>query len=58
MKSIHLIKRAFGSFSQSPPSPIEIAKAQDVLNHAEFKTWTEMKFRDQRNSVAVIDRFD
>ena len=58
MKSIHLIKRAFGSFSQSPPSPIEIAKAQDVLNQAEFKMWAEMQFRDQRHSVAVLDRFD
>ena len=58
MKSIHLIKRAFGSFSQSPPSPIEIAKAQDVLNQAEFKTWTEMQNRDQRHSIAVLDRFD
>jgi hypothetical protein len=58
MKSIHLIKRAFGSFSQSPPNPIEIAKAQDVLNQAEFKTWTEMQNRDQRHSIAVLDRFD
>ena len=58
MKSIHLIKRAFGSFSQSPPSPIEIAKAQDVLNQAEFKMWAEMLCRDQRHSVAVLDRFD
>ena len=58
MKSIHLIKRAFGSFSQSPPNPIEIAKAQDVLNQAEFKMWAEMQFRDQRHSVAVLDRFD
>jgi hypothetical protein len=58
MKSIHLIKRAFGSFSQSPPSLIEIAKAQDVLNQAEFRTWTEMQYRDQRHSVAVLDRFD
>jgi hypothetical protein len=58
MKSIHLIKRAFGSFSQSPPNPIEIAKAQDVLNQAEFKTWTEMQNRDQRHCVAVLDRFD
>jgi hypothetical protein len=58
MKSIHLIKRAFGSFSQSPPNPIEIAKAQDVLNQAEFKTWTEMQNRDQRHSLAVLDRFD
>jgi hypothetical protein len=58
MKSIHLIKRAFGSFSQSPPNPIEIAKAQDVLNQAEFKTWTEMQNRDRRHSIAVLDRFD
>jgi hypothetical protein len=58
MKSIHLIKRAFGSFSQLPPNPIEIAKAQDVLNQAEFKTWTEMQNRDQRHSIAVLDRFD
>ena len=58
MKSIHLIKRAFGSFSQSPPSPIEIAKAQDVLNQAEFKMWAEMQFRDQRHSITVLERFD
>jgi len=58
MKSIHLIKRAFGSFSQSPPSPIEIAQVQDVLNQAEFETWTEMQNRDQRHSIAVLDRFD
>ena len=58
MKSIHLIKRAFGSFSQSVPSQVEIARVQDVLNKAEFELWAEMQYRDQRHSVAVLDRFD
>ena len=58
MKSVHLVKRAVGSFSQSPPSPVGIAKAQDVLNQAEFELWTAMQFRDQRHSIVVLDRFD
>ena len=58
MKAVHLIKRAVGSFSQSPPSRVGIAKAQDVLNQAEFTVWTEMQYRDQRHSIAVLDRFD
>ena len=58
MKSVHLVKRAVGSLSQSPPSPVGIAKAQDVLNQAEFELWTAMQFRDQRHSIVVLDRFD
>ena len=58
MKSVHLVKRAVGSLSQSPPSPVGIAKAQDVLNQAEFEQWTAMQFRDQRHSIVVLDRFD
>ena len=58
MKAVHLIKRAVGSFSQSPPSRVGIAKALDVLNQAEFTVWTEMQYRDQRHSIAVLDRFD
>jgi hypothetical protein len=58
MKAVHLIKRAVGSVSQSPPSRVGIAKAQDVLNQAEFTVWTEMQYRDQRHSIAVLDRFD
>ena len=58
MKSVHLVIRAVGSFSQSPPSPVGIAKAQDVLNQAEFELWTAMQFRDQRHSIVVLDRFD
>ena len=58
MKSVHLVKRAVGSFSRSPPSPVGIAKAQDVLNQAEFELWTAMQFRDQRHSIVVLDRFD
>ena len=58
MKAVHLIKRAVGSFSQSPPSRVGIAKAQDVLNQAEFTVWNEMQYRDQRHSIAVLDRFD
>lgn len=58
MKSVHLVKRAVGSFPQSPPSPVGIAKAQDVLNQAEFELWTAMQFRDQRHSIVVLDRFD
>ena len=58
MKSVHLVKRAVGSLSQSPPSAVGIAKAQDVLNQAEFELWTAMQFRDQRHSLVVLDRFD
>ena len=58
MKSVHLVKRAVGSLSQSPPSPVGTAKAQDVLNQAEFELWTAMQFRDQRHSIVVLDRFD
>lgn len=58
MKSVHLVKRAVGSLSQSPPSPVGIAKALDVLNQAEFELWTAMQFRDQRHSIVVLDRFD
>jgi hypothetical protein len=58
MKSVHLIKRAIGSLSQAPPSTVEVAKVEDVLNEAEFKLWTEMQYRDQRHSIAVLGRFD
>lgn len=58
MNSIHLIKRAIGSLSQAPPSPVGIAKAQGVLNAAEFRLWTEMQYRDQRHSIVVLERFD
>ena len=58
MKSVHLIKRAIGSLSQAPPSAVEVTKVQDVLNEVEFRLWSEMQYRDQRHSIAVLVRFD
>ena len=58
MKTIHLIKRALSSLSQSPPSPQDIAIVSDVLNLAEYAVWSEMQNRDQRHSVVVFNRFD
>jgi hypothetical protein len=58
MKSVHLIKRAIGSFSQSPPNLAGIAQAQAVLNHAQYELWSQMQYRDQRHSIAVLSRFD
>ena len=58
MKPFHLIKRALGSFSQSPPSTIDVAIVSEVLNAAELVVWSEMQHRDQRHSIAVLDRFD
>ena len=58
MKTRHLIKRAFSSWSQAPPTPHDMAIALDVLNAAEFAAWSEMQNRDQRHSIAVLRRFD
>jgi predicted methyltransferase len=58
MKTIHLIKRALSSLLQTPPSPHDIAVVSKVLNDAEFAVWSEMQHRDQRHSIAVLNRFD
>lgn len=58
MKATHLVKRALSSFSQSPPSPQDIADVSEVLNLAEFAVWSEMQHRDQRHSIVVLNRFD
>ena len=58
MNSIHLIKRAVGSFSQKPPSPQDVAIVSQVLNIAELAVWSDMQFRDQRHSIVVLRRFD
>jgi hypothetical protein len=58
MKTTHLIKRAFSSWSQAPPTPHDVAIALDVLNAAEFAAWSVMQHRDQRHSIAVLRRFD
>ena len=58
MKATHLVKRAFGSMSQTPPSSKDIALVSEVLNTAEFVVWSEMQPRDQRHSIVVLSRFD
>ena len=58
MKPIHLIKRACGSLSQSPPTPHDVAIVSKVLNTAEFVMWSQMQYRDQRHSIVVLRRFD
>ena len=58
MKTIHLIKRALSSLSQTPPTPQDIAIISQVLNIAEFAVWSEMQHRDQRHSIVVLCRFD
>jgi len=58
MKTKHLIKRAFSSLSQAPPTPHDLAMVVEVLNSAEFDAWSEMQYRDQRHSIVVLRRFD
>ena len=58
MKTTHLIKRAFSSWSQAPPTPHDVAIALGVLNAAEFAAWSVMQHRDQRHSIVVLRRFD
>ena len=58
MKTTHLIKRAFSSLSQAPPTPHDMAMVVEVLNAGEFNAWSEMQFRDQRHSIVVLRRFD
>ena len=58
MKISHLSKRALSSFSQTPPSPQEVATVSEILNAAEFVVWNEMQHRDQRHSIVVLRRFD
>lgn len=52
---VHLIKRAFSSFSNRPPS--DVSTAQEILNTDEFSLWSSMQGRDQVHSLHVLSRF-
>lgn len=58
MRTTHLVKRALGSYSQTPPRPLDIALVLEILNTAEFVVWSDMQYRDQRHSIVVLHRFD
>ena len=54
----HLVRRAFGSFSNTRPGDRGRSVASGVLNEGEMDLWESMDGRDQRHSLAVLARFD
>lgn len=54
----HLVRRAFGAFSDAPPSHEGVEQAASVLSPAEFALWGSMQGRDRRHSLEVLARFD
>lgn len=56
--SLHLLRRAIGSFSNAVPDAHGLATAAEVLGDAEFALWNTMPGRDRRHSLEVLERFD
>lgn len=54
----HLVRRAFGSLSNSAPDRDDLVVVREVLSEAEYSLWREMDGRDQRHSLHVLTRFD
>lgn len=53
----HLARRAATSFNNSPVSDTDLSRARSILWPDEFALWSMMDHRDQRHSLAVLDRF-
>ena len=54
----HLARRAVTSMSNRPPADHERDRAREVLLAGEYELWSSMSGRDQRHSLAVLDRFE
>lgn len=57
MNGWHLTKRFFGSWSNRPVTPGDLAWVASVLSEAELALWRRHVVEDQRHTVRVARRF-